>query len=128
MRWDGLWRRGVGAVEDPDNGRLILRATGISRIQWALGHESWPARIRAAYWYIVRRYDSEVCQRCGRPVGVVFHVPDAVWEVVTGHARFPDGEAAPGILCIRCVNELYAERAHDFLRWTCATDDTVMRG
>ena len=61
-------------------------------------------------------------------MGLGFHVPDAIWEAVTGHARYPDGEAAPGILCIPCVDDLADEAGLTYLRWTCALDDSVMRG
>lgn len=89
------------------------------------------ARLRALYWVLVRGWDTEICGRCGGPVRVVFHAPDWIWETVTGHARSPGGEAAPGCLCIPCVDQLYAAAVQrgdaGFLRWTCAADDSVMR-
>jgi hypothetical protein len=81
------------------------------------------ARLRGAYWAIVRGHDSEICSDCGRPVQLVFHVPDALWEEATGFARAPSGEAAPGILCPECVNDRVG-----FLYWTCSRDDAVMTG
>lgn len=134
MRWNGLWRRGAGTWEpyDPDNGRLILRVTGLATILYARRFDSRLAMLRALYWMIVRRYETELCQHCGRPVRIVFHVPDWVWETVTGRARYPDGEAAPGILCPPCVGDLYSAAVPrgeaGFLRWTCAADDSVMYG
>ena len=86
------------------------------------------ARLRLIWWYIVRRYESELCQRCGRPVGLVFHAPDAIWERITGEARSPGGEAGGGVLCPYCVDDLATAKGLPFLRWTCATDDSVMRG
>ena len=103
--------------------------------KWAFLWKTWHpdrkrlARWRALYWWIVRRYETEICARCGGPVRVVFHVPDKIWEAVTGYGgRAPDGESAPGILCPACVDDLAAAAGLPFLRWTCATDDSVMRG
>lgn len=101
---------------------------------WALRHKTrlHPtrrlARARHLYWVLVRGWDSEICGRCGGPVRVVFHAPDAIWETVTGLARSPGGEAAGGILCVPCVDDLYGTSAGGFLRWTCAADDSVMVG
>jgi hypothetical protein len=87
------------------------------------------ARLRWLYWVLIRGWDSEICGRCGGPVKVVFHVPDAIWEAVTGYGgRSPGGESAPGILCVPCVDDLAEEAGLPFLRWTCATDDSVMVG
>lgn len=86
------------------------------------------ARFRLFYWCVLHQYESELCQRCGGPVRLVFHVPDAIWERITGHARSPGGEAAPGVLCPQCVDVLAEEVGLPFLRWTCTTDDSVMRG
>jgi hypothetical protein len=84
------------------------------------------AKMRLLYWLLIRRYETELCQRCGGPVRLVFHVPDAIWEAVTGFARSPGGECGAGVLCPACVDELYDGLT--FLRWTCALDDTVMTG
>jgi hypothetical protein len=90
------------------------------------------APLRALYWTLIRFYDTEICQHCGGPVGVVFHVPDELWEFVTGNARHPDGHAAPGVLCPYCFDELFEAKAprgeRGYLRWTCATEDSVMFG
>jgi hypothetical protein len=128
QRWDGLWRRGAGTPDDPDNGRLILRVTGIAAVLYARKFDNRAAMLRALYWMLVRRYETELCQHCGRPVRLVYHAPDAIWEAVTGRARHPDGEAAPGVLCPRCLDDLATAKGLPFLRWTCATDDTVMYG
>lgn len=63
-------------------------------IPYVLEKYSGWARIRAAWHYIVRGYESEVCFSCGRPVEVVWHVPDWIWEAVI------DGPG--GIRCPRC--------------------------
>lgn len=125
-RWDGLWRRGAGTIDDPDNGRLILRVTGIGKVLYARRFGNPAARTRALYWLLLRRYETELCQHCGRPVRLVYHAPDWLWEAVTGNGRYPDGESAPGILCPRCLGDLAEAKGLPFLRWTCATHDGVM--
>lgn len=127
-RWNGLWRRGAGTRDDPDNGRLVFRLTGINAYLYARRCDNRMAMLRTLYWWIIRRYETELCQHCGRPVRLVYHAPDAIWEAVTGRARHPDGHAAPGILCPRCLSDLAKKRGLPFLRWTCATDDSVMAG
>ncbi len=127
-RWNGLWRRGVGTFDDPDNGRLIFRLTGINAIIYSRKADNWPARFRMLYWLLVRRYKYEICHHCGRPVKVVFHVPDEIWEIITGNARSYNGEAGAGILCAPCVSILAKKAALPFLRWTCTTDDRVLYG
>lgn len=120
-RWNGLWRRGAGTWEpyDPDNGRLILRLVGFYILRYALIADSRVAALRSLYWMLVRRYKTELCQHCGRPVRVVFHAPDYIWELATGCARHPDGHAAPGILCPPCVDELVGPKVDGYLTWTC---------
>ena len=89
------------------------------------------ARLRALYWVLVRGHDSEICARCGGPVRVVFHVPDAIWEAASGFlnaARSPGGESGAGVLCIPCVDDLAHEAGLMVLIWTCSFDDSVMVG
>lgn len=127
-RRNGLWRRGAGTADDPNNGRLILRVTGIGAVLYACKFDNRAAAIRALYWMLVRRYETELCQHCGRPVRLVYHAPDAIWEAVTGHARHPSGEAAPGVLCPACLDDLADAKGLPYLRWTCAMTDEVMYG
>lgn len=102
----------------------------VLREKWLMPRHFRLARLRAFYWAVLRRYETELCQRCGGRVRVVFHVPDAIWEEVTGNARSEGGEAGGGVLCVPCVDELYEELRgrRGFLRWTCAVDDSVMTG
>jgi len=100
-----------------------------------LRRKTWhPTRLRFAvlrylYWTLIRGYECETCRRCGGPVRVVFHVPDGIWETVTGYGpRSPGGESAPGVLCPPCVSDLAKQAGLPFLRWTCATDDSGLRG
>lgn len=117
MRWYDL----------PGLRRLALARFSFMRKPWHPGCRRL-ARLRALYWVLLRGHDTEICHYCGGPVRVVFHVPDAIWGAVTGKARTPGGEAALGILCVPCVDDLALNAGLPFLRWTCATDDTPMRG
>lgn len=124
----GLWRRGAGSIDDPDNGRLIFRLTGVNAYLYARRCDNRAAKWRALYWMILRRYKTELCQHCGRRVQLVYHAPDLIWEAATGRARHPDGEAASGILCPACLSDLAESVGLPYLRWTCATTDEVMCG
>lgn len=93
MKWNGLWRRGKGTTNDPDNGRLIFKLTGINAYLYARRSDNKMATLRTLYWWIIRRYETELCQHCGGPVRIVYHAPDEIWEAVTGNVRYPDGEA-----------------------------------
>lgn len=121
-RWNGLWRRGKGTWEpyDPDNGRLIFRLLGVDAFLYCRYFDTRMATVRGMYWWLVRRYETELCQRCGRPVRVVFHAPDDLWELATGCVRVPDGESAPGVLCPACVDDLVEPQIEGYLTWTCA--------
>lgn len=107
--------------------RIVLADWSIRRRHWRADRKRL-ARLRSLYWILVRNYETEICQRCGGPVRVVFHAPDAIWQTVTGHARYESGESAPGVLCPPCVDDLADEAGLPYLRWTCSTDDSVMRG
>lgn len=128
MRWDSLWRKGAGTTDDPNNGRPIFHLTGITAFLYCRRFDTRVAMFRGLYWWIIRHYETELCQHCGRPVRLVYHAPDAIWEAVTGRARSEDGEAASGILCPPCLSKLAKEKGLPFLRWTCMTDDSVMYG
>lgn len=126
--WNGLWRRGQGTPDDPDNGRLILHVTGVGAYLYCRRFDTRIATLRGLYWILIRRHKTEICQHCGRPVWIAFLVPDEVWEAATGRARRPDGEAAPGILCPVCVGRLAEAKGLPFLRWTCSTRDEGLFG
>jgi hypothetical protein len=90
--------------------RVRLRALP-ERVQYVLsnGFER-SARLRALWTYLVRGYRYEICERCGRPVGLVWHADDELWATVSGH---DDGS---GILCPACFDAA-AERLGRFVRW-----------
>lgn len=107
----------------------------LSLARWAITNKGWHpkakrlARLRNLYWVLLRFHDTEICAICGGPVLVVYHAPDAIWEAATGYGpRFPSGESAPGCLCPRCLSDLAKEAGLPYLRWTCRTEDWVMRG
>lgn len=77
------------------------------------------ARLRALYWWLIRRWDAEICGRCGRPVALVFHVPDALWMESCGFDHAPGG-----VLCVACFDSL----AGRHLFWTCSREETVLYG
>lgn len=117
---NGLWRQGAGTVDDPNNGRLIWRLLGIHPNEWRRVRGP-AARTIAGYfrlaWNELTRYDTEVCQRCGRKVRQVWWCPSSdLWEQIVGCG---DG----GVVCIRCFDDLYQKHGSGFLRWFC-TENT----
>lgn len=86
----------------------------LRRIRYCLGHGRFlspAARLRATYWSVLRRWETELCQECGRPVRQVWWCSDdRLWERVTGNRRRPRSrEPASGIRCIRCFDEAVCE-------------------
>jgi hypothetical protein len=78
----------------------------VSRVRYIFGHYRGATLLRAAYWVLVRHWDAEICQDCGRPVREVWWChDDLLWEKVTGRPK-PAGsrEAAGGVFCIRCFD------------------------
>jgi hypothetical protein len=117
------------AREARERARKVFPTMGaLDAIRYARRFDNRAAIWRGLYWMLVRRYQTELCQHCGRPVRLVYHAPDWIWEAVTGRARHPDGEAASGILCPRCLDDLAGAKELPYLRWTCATTDEVMYG
>lgn len=69
------------------------------------------ARWRAAFWLVIRCWETEICSACGRPVGLVWWChDDFLWEKVTGNHK-PAGsrESAGGIFCIPCFDKAARE-------------------
>lgn len=54
--------------------------------------------------------NSEHCERCEKPVGLVWFTANELWAKISGH---PDGD---GILCIYCFDQL-ADEQGIFLAW-----------
>lgn len=74
--------------------------------------------LRAFWWRHVRGWDAEICQKCGRPVGLVWWCHDNfLWEKVTGNPR-PVGsrEPAAGIFCIACFDRA-ARKVCGWIEW-----------
>ena len=122
--WPRGFAFGFGLLDDGSYRFWLPRWLVLAR--WPFQGKRWRAdrrrlaRLRALYWIIVRQHETELCERCGAPVRVVFHAPDDLWELATGYARFPDGEAAPGVLCPPCVDDLVEPQIDGYLTWTCA--------
>jgi DNA-directed RNA polymerase subunit RPC12/RpoP len=68
----------------------------------------WRARARAFWHFVVLAYAYEVCARCGRPVGCVWHAPDDLWLAVNGQDA--------GVLCPQCFSSGAQELGH-FVRF-----------
>jgi len=77
------------------------------------------AKLRALYWLLLRRWETEICQQCGRPVRHVWWCHDTrLWERVTGNRKPPGSEAAAGIWCIRCFDEGVKAIGGIWIEWT----------
>lgn len=59
----------------------------------------WAALFRALWLVVGRGYYLEVCQLCGRRVGLVWHAPDLLYRNVAGEG---------GIYCPGCFDDLAA--------------------
>lgn len=67
------------------------------------------SRLRRFYWQRIRRYRSEICRDCGRPVRVVWTAPNDAWKRVWGDEG--------SILCIPCFDARYEAKYGVLLRW-----------
>lgn len=71
----------------------------------------WWARLRRGCWYVLLRYDTELCDACGGRVRSAWWAEDGAWEpayeAATGTAR-----GGSGLLCERCY-----ERGARSLGW-----------
>jgi hypothetical protein len=76
------------------------------------------ALLRALWHGHVRRYDAEICHKCGRPVGLVWWChDDLLWEKVTGKPKpFGSRESAGGIFCITCFDHA-ARKVCGWIEW-----------
>lgn len=74
----------------------------------------WYARLRALYLIVVKRHETEICCRCGGPVGSVFHLPDPLWWRINGQDD--------GVLCIGCVESI-ARDQEIYLCWEATEDE-----
>lgn len=127
-RWPLGYAYGFGLLHDGSYRFWLPRRIVLAR--WPFQAKKWRedrkrlARLRALYWILVRNYETELCERCGRPVGIVYHAPDGLWELATGHARFPDGQSALGVLCPKCLDDLVDQQIDGYLTWTCEIANT----
>lgn len=58
--------------------------------------------LRRWWWRYARGYRHEICHSCGRPVEVVWHGDDVLWNELMG------GPA--GVLCVTCFDRACATR------------------
>lgn len=63
------------------------------------------ARVRSLYWTLVRGHETEICGRCGGPVRLVFHAPDALWLRYCGTNQPPHGVLCPACFCGLVVDD-----------------------
>lgn len=74
---------------------------GVARYEWS-ARRAWRSRraaLRGLWWWLVRRYACELCERCGRRVGMelgdtFWRAPDDLWMRVQG--------SEAGTLCAAC--------------------------
>lgn len=74
------------------------------------------AKLRYFWWWVVRRWETEICRRCGCPVRFVWHAPTPLWLAASG---YPD---KGGCLCMPCFDGLM-ERAGMMPTWEVADRD-----
>ena len=86
-------------------------------------------RLRRFYWRHIRRHRYEICRTCGRPVGLVWHAREGLWNyVIAGqtHTTYQmrhvyckwaeRAEGVGGIRCIPCFDREARERSIT-LKW-----------
>lgn len=78
----------------------------------------WRSKARAFYWLWVRRWETEICQHCGRPVRLVWWChDDALWTKVTGNPKPSGRECAAGIWCIWCFDDECRRLRVGWMEW-----------
>ncbi len=76
------------------------------------------ARARVFWHSVIRGNVYESCDRCGRPVGLVWSAPKSLWLEINGR----DG----GLLCIPCFDrEVFAHGHH--IAWVPIRQDQMTR-
>lgn len=90
----------------------------IQRTRYVLSRYRGIARLRAFYWIIIRRWETEICGKCGRPVRVVWWChDDALWTAATGNEKPPGRESAGGIRCIICFDKDAKAAGAAWIEW-----------
>jgi hypothetical protein len=76
------------------------------------------ALLRAFYWAFIRRWGSELCHTCGRPVRLVWWChDDKLWTAVTGKTKPAGRESAGGIRCIHCFDAAAKKAGVPWIEW-----------
>lgn len=100
---------------EPKRWATLAELRKVVQYEWR-SRRAWKSRLapwRALWWWLVRNYACELCQRCGRPVGLsigdtFWRATDDLWGRVAGWPGWRDemGELAylgpPGTLCPAC--------------------------
>lgn len=90
----------------------------IARLRYVATRFTGLARLRAFYWCFLRRWETEICQSCGRPVRLVWWCSDdALWTLVTGKPKPAGREAAGGIRCIYCFDAAARAAGVPWIEW-----------
>lgn len=90
----------------------------IARTRYVFSRYRGAALFRAFYWVVLRRWETEICRKCGRPVRVVWWCfDDALWTAATGHEKPPGREAAGGVRCIPCFDADAKAAGADWIEW-----------
>lgn len=90
----------------------------IGRLRYVFGRYKSVARLRAFYWVVIRRWETEICGKCGRPVRVVWWChDDALWTAATGNEKPSGREAAGGVRCIVCFDRAARMAGVDWIEW-----------
>ncbi len=107
---------------DPFGGGLHLKRR-ILLSRWSFKRKGWHprakklARLRALYWTLIRGHYSEICNRCGHPVGVGWRTAtDQLWLDGCGLANPPHGQ-----LCPECFSDSAHEAGLRPISWECAS-------
>ena len=99
----------VGHAARYNGVRYWLGLTGHT-VAYYVRMRRWRALLRATWLVVGCGYYLEVCQECGRKVGVSWWADDDLYETVT-HAN------GAGIFCIDCFDRLAEAAMGTFVRW-----------
>lgn len=95
--------------------------------RWSFRSRGWHprakrlARLRHLYWTLVRWHETEICNKCGGPVGLAWHAPDDLWLYFSGLAHPPHGQ-----LCSGCFSEEVRHHTGKGIFWTCSQDPSIL--
>lgn len=100
-----------------DNGAWYWLRLIFNTARFYIRHRRWAALARALWLTIGRGYYCEICQECGRKVGLVWHADDRLYRDAV-HDGVGSGPGASGVLCIDCFEGRVDVLDRGFLIWT----------